>query len=62
MVSTPFNIQIGHAASTREIDIPVTRGGKIFCSTRGETKDMKISRNEQIIDVPRWGLMRIVVP
>ena len=34
------------------ITVPVTIGGKIFFRIRGETNDMKISRKEQIKDVP----------
>lgn len=32
--------------------VPVTMGGKIRCRVRGETKDMNISRKEQMSDVP----------
>lgn len=44
-------------APTREapiirMTVPVTMGGKIFLRMRGETNDMKISRKEQIRDVP----------
>lgn len=39
-------------APIMRMTVPVTRGGKIFCRTRGETKDMKISRKAQMSDVP----------
>ena len=39
-------------APIMRMTVPVTMGGKIFLSVRGETKDMNISRNEQISDVP----------
>jgi hypothetical protein len=44
------NNEVKLTANTR--NIPVTMGGKIFFNVCGDTKDMNISRNEHINDVP----------
>lgn len=41
-------------APIMRITVPVTIGGKMRCSLRAGTKDMKISRNAQMSDVPVW--------
>ena len=45
MSFTPMSMTVG----------PVTSGGKIFLSSRGEVKDMAISRSAQQAPVPRMA-------
>lgn len=42
-------------APIRRITVPVTSGGKTRCRMRTGTKDMNISRKEQIRDVPMFS-------